>query len=199
MNIFLIDGYETFTGVGEAKLNRSLVKAAKEHFKDQGLSLKTTCIEDGYDVTDEHEKLMWCDILCIQTPVYWFGIPGLFKSYIDRVLMVGYANGSTLAGDGRSREDKTKQYGSGGLLTNKQYMVSSTWNAPKEAFNDKKQFLEGFSVDQALMQLHKSYQFLGMKQIESFEIYDVFKSPESVAKQVEKFKKHLDSHIHPNA
>jgi len=197
MNIFLIDGYETFPGVGEAKLNHSLVTTAKEYFEKQGHFVKTTCVEDGYNAIDEHEKLMWCDILFIQTPVYWFGIPGLFKSYIDRVLMVGYANGSTLVGDGRSREDTTKQYGSGGLLTNKKYMVSSIWNAPKEAFNNKQQFLEGFSPDQALTQLHKSYQFLGMKQIPSFEIYDVFKSLESVASQVESFKTHLEIHV-PN-
>jgi len=33
MNIFLIDGYETFPGVGEAKLNYSLVTTAKEYFE----------------------------------------------------------------------------------------------------------------------------------------------------------------------
>jgi len=195
MNVFLIDGYETFPGVGEAKLNHSLVKTATEYFENKGHSVKTSCIESGYDAIDEHEKLIWCDILFIQTPVYWFGIPGLFKSYIDRVLMVGYANGSTLVGDGRSQDDTTKQYGSGGLLINKKYMVSSTWNAPKEAFSNKQQFLEGFNPDQALTQLHKSYQFLGMKKIPSFEIYDVFKSPESVASQIETFKTHLETYV----
>jgi len=195
MNVFLIDGYETFPGVGEAKLNHSLVKNATEYFENKGHSVKTTCIESGYDAIDEHEKLIWCDILFIQTPVFWFGIPGLFKSYIDRVLMVGYANGSTLVGDGRSRDDTTKQYGSGGLLINKKYIASSTWNAPKEAFSNKQQFLEGFNPDQALTQLHKSYQFLGMKKIPSFEIYDVFKSPESVASQIETFKTHLETYV----
>jgi len=195
MNVFLIDGYETFPGVGEAKLNHSLVKNATEYFENKGHSVKTTCIESGYDAIDEHEKLIWCDILFIQTPVYWFGIPGLFKSYIDRVLMVGYANGSTLVGDGRSRDDTTKQYGSGGLLINKKYIASSTWNAPKEAFSNKQQFLEGFNPDQPLTQLHKSYQFLGMKKIPSFEIYDVFKSPESVASQIETFKTHLETYV----
>jgi len=195
MNVFLIDGYETFPGVGEAKLNHSLVKNATEYFENKGHSVKTTCIESGYDAIDEHEKLIWCDILFIQTPVFWFGIPGLFKSYIDRVLMVGYANGSTLVGDGRSRDDTTKQYGSGGLLINKKYIASSTWNAPKEAFSNKQQFLEGFNPDQPLTQLHKSYQFLGMKKIPSFEIYDVFKSPESVASQIETFKTHLETYV----
>jgi len=195
MNVFLIDGYETFPGVGEAKLNHSLVKTATEYFENKGHSVKTTCIESGYDAIDEHEKLIWCDILFIQTPVFWFGIPGLFKSYIDRVLMVGYANGSTLVGDGRSRDDTTKQYGSGGLLINKKYIASSTWNAPKEAFSNKQQFLEGFNPDQPLTQLHKSYQFLGMKKIPSFEIYDVFKSPESVASQIETFKTHLETYV----
>ena len=195
MNALLINGYEKFEGVGEAKLNNSLIEIAKDYFEKTGHRTKITIIDSGYDAIEEHQKLLWADLVFIQTSVYWFGIPGLFKSYIDRVFMVGYADGTTVTGDGRSREDETKQYGSGGLLHNKKYMVSSTWNAPKSVFNNKEQFLQGMSVDQTLNQLHKSYQFLGLKQLPSFEIFDVFKSQESVAMQMEEFKQHLNNVI----
>jgi modulator of drug activity B len=109
--------------------------------------------------------------------------------------MVGYAEGSTLTGDGRTREDLSKKYGSGGLLTDKKYMICSTWNSPDEAFNDKEQFFEGLSVDQVLMQIHKSYQFLGLQQIPSFTFIDVFKSADDVSKQIVDFKQHIKSNF----
>jgi modulator of drug activity B len=195
MKALLINGYETFTGVGEGKLNSSLIQITKELLEQKGYEVKTTTIEDGYDVMEEHQKLLWADVVYLQTPVYWFGIPALFKSYIDRVLMVGYADGSTLSGDGRTRSDASKKYGSGGNLTNKKYMLCSTWNSPSEAFNDKEQFFEGLSVDQVLMQVHKSYQFLGMKQIPSFTFFDIFKSADGVAIQVEAFKQHIKANF----
>lgn len=195
MKALLINGYETFSGVGEGKLNRWLVQTTKTILEKKGYEVKTTQIEEGYDVMEEHQKLLWADVVYLQTPVYWFGIPALFKAYIDRVLMVGYGDGSTLTGDGRTREDKTQKYGSGGVLTDKKYMVCSTWNAPSEAFDTKEQFFEGLSVDQVLMPLHKSYQFLGMQKIPSFTFFDIFKSTEEVSKQVEKFQQHIEEYF----
>lgn len=195
MKALLINGYETFTGVGEGKLNRSLVEMTKEILEKKGYEVQITTIEAGYDALEEHQKLLWADAVYLQTPVYWFGIPALFKSYIDRVLMVGYADGSTLKGDGRTREDASKKYGSGGLLNNKKYMVCSTWNSPDEAFNNKEQFFEGLSVDQVLISLHKSYQFLGMQKIPSFTFFDIFKSAENVSNQVKQFKQHMEANF----
>jgi modulator of drug activity B len=195
MKALLINGYETFTGVGEGKLNSSLLQTTKELLEKKGYEVQTTTIEDGYDVIQEHQKLLWADVVYLQTPVYWFGMPALFKAYIDRVLMVGYGEGTTLTGDGRTRDDETKKYGSGGLLLDKKYMVCSTWNSPSEAFNDKEQFFEGLSVDQVLTSLHKSYQFLGMKKLPSFTFFDVFKSADEVSQQVEEFKKHIHSNF----
>ncbi len=191
MKALLINGYETFTGVGEGKLNASLIEMTGEMLEQKGYKVQITTIEQGYDAMQEHQKLLWADVVYLQTPVYWFGIPGLFKSYIDRVLMVGYADGSTLRGDGRTREDLSKKYGTGGVLTDKKYMVCSTWNAPQESFKDPQQFFEGKSVDDVLIQIHKSYQFLGMQQMESFAFFDIFKGQESVVEQIEMFREHI--------
>lgn len=195
MKALLINGYETFEGVGQNRLNRSLVEYTKEILESKGYEVKVTTIEEGYDVVEEHNKLVWADVVYVQAPVYWFGIPGMFKSYIDRVLMVGYADGSTLSGDGRTRSDASKKYGSGGNLVHTKYMVCSTWNAPEEAFNDKEQFLEGLSVDQVLMQIHKSYQFLGMQKLPSFTFFDVFKDSTLVESSIERFKQHIDANF----
>lgn len=41
-----------------------------------------------------------------------------------------------LVDDGCTRDDPSKQYGTGGKMQGKQYMLSLTWNAPQEAFGD---------------------------------------------------------------
>lgn len=195
MKALLINGYETFPGVGQATLNHLLVQITQEILQSKGYQVKITEVEKGFDLVEEHEKMLWADVVYLQTPVYWFGIPGAFKSYIDRVLMMGYADGSTLSGDGRTRSDASKKYGSGGKLQAKQYMLSSTWNAPKEAFEDKQQFFEGLSVEEILMSVHKSYQFLGLQKLPSFTFHDVFKDQESVVPQVEQFKAHIQANF----
>jgi len=191
-NALIINGYETFAGVGEGKLNASLAKYAREALENKGYQVRTSAIEEGYEVTQEHQKLLWANLIYIQTPVYWFGIPGLFKSYLDRVLMMGYGDGSTLTGDGRTPENPDKKYGSGGLLTDKKYMVCSTWNAPSEVFDNPDQFLNGLSEDEVLTPLHKSYQFLGIQKLPSFSFHDIFSSAEVVSTQFKEFEKHLE-------
>ncbi len=187
----LLNGYERVKGVGEGRLNSSLIAITKDILEEKGYEVVVTVVEDGYDILKEHQKLLAADVVFIQIPVYWFGVPAIFKAYIDKVLMIGNADHSTSKGDGRTREDPSKQYGSGGLLTKKKYMVCSTWNAPANAFDNKDGFFEGLSVDQVLNQIHKTYQFLGIQKLPSFTFFDIFKSTEGVAKQIEEFKDHI--------
>ena len=67
------------------------------------------------------------------------------KRYIDEVFTAGH--GSLYANDGRTRSDSTQKYGSGGLVQGKRYMISATWNAPRQAFDDPSDFFEGKGVD----------------------------------------------------
>ena len=43
------------------------------------------------DVAAEQEKLLWCDLLILQVPLWWFGMPGILKGWIDRVMTSGFA------------------------------------------------------------------------------------------------------------
>lgn len=52
-----------------------------------------------------------------------------------------------------------QKYGSGGLIHDKKYMLSLTWNAPMEAFNDADQFFHGVGVDGVYLPFHKANQF----------------------------------------
>ena len=47
------------------------------------------------DIAAEIEKLLWCDMLILQFPLWWFSVPAIMKGWIDRVFVNGavYGNG----------------------------------------------------------------------------------------------------------
>jgi len=176
MNILFINGHQRYEGYADGKLNQTVIDTAAAKFKALGHSIDTTIVEAGYDVTEELNKHQWADILFVQFPVYWMGVPYIFKKYIDEVYTAGIGS-VVCTDDGRTRSDLSKKYGSGGLMGDKKYILSSTWNAPEEAFIEPGQFFEGKGVDGAFMWLHKVYQFFGMQPLESFSCFDVLKNP----------------------
>ena len=189
--VLLINGHQRYEGFAEGKLNKTLIDTAKELLSSLGCEIKTTIVEKGYEVAEELEKYKWADAVFVQTPVYWMSVPWIFKKYIDEVHTVGI--GEVLCkDDGRTRSDLSKKYGSGGLLNGKKYMISTTWNAPLEAFEDSKQFFEGKGVDGVFMWLHKNYQFFGMEPLKTFACYNVLKNA-NVEEDLKRFKQHLEN------
>lgn len=187
--VLVINGHQRYEGFAEGKLNQTLVDKAVEVLGAVGHEAKTTIVESGYDVAEEHRKHLWAEAVIVQTPVYWMSVPWLLKKYIDEVYTAGI--GEVLCkDDGRTRSDLSKKYGSGGLMTGKNYMISTTWNAPLEAFEDPNQFFEGRGVDGPFMWLHKVFQFFAMDPLPSFACYDVLKKP-AVEEDLVCFEEHL--------
>lgn len=113
---------------------------------------------------------------------------------MDEVYSYGM-DGRLCDGDGRTRQDPTKPYGSGGTLTGKQYMISLTFNAPAESFNDKDQFFfEGKSPDDLFWPTHLNFRFFGMEALPTFVCYDVMKNPQIEA-DFKRFEAHLQEHL----
>lgn len=54
---------------------------------------------DGFapDIQAEMDKLFWCDVLILQFPLWWFGLPAILKGWIDRV----FASGGRTYGGGK--------------------------------------------------------------------------------------------------
>jgi modulator of drug activity B len=187
-NVFIINGHQ-YWEISKGELNRSLVELAKNVLVKNGFFVKNTHIDDDYDVEQEIKKMMWADFIIFQTPIYWFSIPWGFKKYIDEVYMAG--RGEIFNDDGRTRSDQNKKYGSGGLMQGKKYMLSTTWNAPLEAFIDKDQIFEGKDVDEIFFYFHKAQQFIGMDHMPAFACYDVLKNPD-VEENFKRYKIHLE-------
>ncbi|MFW2066191.1 NAD(P)H-dependent oxidoreductase [Acinetobacter johnsonii] len=186
-NILLINGAKTFAH-SNGQLNDTLTELAQEVLLDLGHQVQVTRADSEYDAKAEVEKFLWADTVIYQMPGWWMGAPWTVKKYIDDVFTEGH--GSLYANDGRSRSDASKKYGSGGLIHDKNYMLSLTWNAPMDAFNDAEQFFHGVGVDGVYLPFHKANQFLGMQTLPTFIVNDVIKAPE-VEAYMAKYREHL--------
>ncbi|KOS08236.1 flavodoxin [Flavobacterium akiainvivens] len=173
--VLLINSHLRYPGLSEGNLNRAFFDKAKEFFINQNFRVLETKIEDGYNVEEEVKKHMQADIIILQTPINWENTSWIYKKYIDEVFTSGMNAQKFLVSDGRSQNDPTKQYGTGGKMQGKKFMISATWNAPKESFNDSNQYLfKGRSADDALFNVAANYLFTGFDVLPGYYCYDVF-------------------------
>ena len=162
----------------EGKLNAALTEHAVTIATEKGYEVKQTHSAEDYNVDEELEKHQWADLIMIQTPVNWMGVPWSFKKYMDEVYTAGMF-GAMCQGDGRTSAAPKKNYGAGGTLNGKHYMLSLTFNAPEEAFSDENEYLfQGKSVDDLWFPMHMNFRFFGMTPLETFACYDVMKDPQ---------------------
>lgn len=189
-NVLIINGHQKYADIAEGKLTKIFIDAANDFCLKNGLNVQHSVVESAYDVKEELDKFAWADYILLQHPVYWMGVPWITKKYIDEVFSAG-AGSVTYMSDGRSRKDASKKYGSGGLMGNKKYMLSLTYNCPASEFNNKDGFFEGLSVDEANVATHKIFQFCGAEPLETYSVHDIFKGDLNEKVEVEKFQKIL--------
>ncbi|MEM8614810.1 MAG: NAD(P)H-dependent oxidoreductase [Cyanobacteria bacterium P01_H01_bin.105] len=192
-NIFIINAHEEYP-FSPGKLNATLVHRAKNNLVEKGYDVKITTMKDDYDVDQEIAKHQWADAIILQTPVNWMEVPWSFKRYMDFVYSAGM-DGRLCDGDGRTRKDSNKQYGTGGTLANTNYMLSLTFNAPKAAFDNPDQwFFAGKSVDDLFWPMHLNFKFFGMQPMETFVCFDVMKNSD-IENDFIRFEAHLSQHF----
>ncbi|CAM3066014.1 NAD(P)H-dependent oxidoreductase [Rariglobus hedericola] len=196
MNILIINAHLTYPGWSEGKLNNSLAELAKTFFIERGHTVTETKIERGYDPDTEVAKHATTDLVILQTPVNWFGAPWIYKKYVDEVFNAGgIGTKILLEDDGRTRSDPTRQYGTGGKMQGKRFMVSATWNAPHEAFDNPHGILYGGKgTADVFLNITSSYKFCGYDVLPDFNVFDIFKKIEAIPASFEDYKRHLETH-----
>lgn len=83
------------------------------------------------DVKEEQRKLRWAEVVVLQFPFWWFGMPAILKGWFDRVLTNGFAIGVPKPG--------TKQwlrYGEG-LLAGRRGLVAVTTGGREAQFSER--------------------------------------------------------------
>jgi NAD(P)H dehydrogenase (quinone) len=73
------------------------------------------------DIESEIQKIEWCDLMIWQFPLWWFGLPGILKGWVDRV----FAMGRTYGGN--------RMYG-GGVFKGKRALLSLTTGGPYASY-----------------------------------------------------------------
>jgi modulator of drug activity B len=193
-HVLLLNLHQKYEGIANGNLTRDLLNEARAFFLTNGYDVKETTIDSGYDVAEELQKFEWADLFFVQSPVYWMGLPWLGKKYIDEIFSAG-VNTITYSSDGRSRTDPTKTYGSGGLMKDKRYMLSFTYNCPESEFDNPQGFFDGLSLDEANVALHKTFQFCGAKPYPSFSVHDVYKSEFDLNRVLSDINTHLTNNL----
>lgn len=189
-NVLIINGHQRYDQIAEGKLTQLFIHTAKDFFNENRFNVKESIVESDYSVEEELEKIAWADYILFQYPVYWMGVPWITKKYIDEIFSGG-VNTVTYVNDGRSREDSSKKYGSGGLMQGKKYMLSLTYNCPQSEFDNKDGFFDGLSLDEANVATHKLFQFCGASPLESYAIHDIFKNDLDINMELGRFKETL--------
>jgi len=132
-----------------------------------------------FDVKTEQAALEKADVVIFQYPMHWFGVPGLLKLYIDKVMEHGWAYGSK-----------------GTALAGKSFVVSLTTGAPEIAYASEG--VMGHTVEEFTCPIEK---FAGMCKLDLKKIFYTcgilyvpgVTTAEQKAALVDKAKKHAEN------
>ena len=195
MHILIINAHLTYPGWSEGKLNTTLTELAQTFFIERGDTVVVTRVEQGYDPATEVAKHAAADLVILQMPLNWFGAPWIYKKYADEVFNEGLNSEILLAGDGRSRSDPSRQYGSGGKMQGRRFMVCATLNAPREAFdNPAGELLGGKGTADLFLNLTSNYKFCGYDILPDYCLFDIFKRTEDIPAALAGYRRHLAQH-----
>ena len=190
-NILIINAGQSFAH-SSGRFNKTVTENTVAFFeKFMDVEVKVATISEGYDKDTEVEKFVWADYIIYHTPMWWFQVPNGFKTYIDEVFTAGHGKG-IYRNDGRRSENPDIDYGTGGMLQGRKYMVTSSWNAPKTAFTLPGEFFKQTSVDEGpLFGFHRMNAFASLEKLESFHFHDVEKNAD-ILRDMQAYENHLE-------
>jgi modulator of drug activity B len=189
--IFVINGGQIF-GHSGGRFNKTIFDETVRFFTETpGFEIRATDINDDYILEKEVENYVWADVVIYHTPIWWFQVPNGLKKYIDEVFTAGHQKG-IYHSDGRSAANPEINYGTGGMLHGRKYMLTSSWNAPATAFTLPGEFFSEHSVDEGpLFGFHRMNAFTGMQPLKSLHFHDVEKNSD-INRDLQRYRDHLE-------
>ena len=129
------------------------------------------------DITREVERVLSCDLLILNFPVFWFSVPAIMKGWIDRVFLSGTFFG------GRRIYDRAE-------MRSKMALVTATLGGRDHMFGTNTVHGEITSMMRHLLQGTLGY--CGFQVLQPFFAYHVpYVSDNERKKWLEKYKAHL--------
>jgi NAD(P)H dehydrogenase (quinone) len=124
------------------------------------------------DIREEQAKLDRAELLVMQFPLWWFGVPAILKGWIDRVFIRGYAYGLP----DPDRPGRSLRYGSGGLA-GKRALAVVTVGGAAEGYQPRG--IDGSLEDLLFPLLHGTFFYTGMAALPPVAIHGANHLPES--------------------
>jgi NAD(P)H dehydrogenase (quinone) len=113
-------------------------------------------VEEGEpDVVAEQRRLRAADLLVLQFPLWWYGMPAMLKGWVDRVFEAGFAYDVIDPGTGRARK-----YGDGGLAGKRALAVVTAGDRPGSL---EPRGISGSIEDILWPLLHGTFWYTGME------------------------------------
>ncbi|MGE0094931.1 MAG: NAD(P)H-dependent oxidoreductase [Alphaproteobacteria bacterium] len=141
--------------------------------REQGNAWKTGGFAD--EIKREIDHIAWADLVIVQCPIWWFGLPAIVKGWMDRVFVPGFTYG------------RGKWYETGGLA-GKRAMMSVTFDAKASAYTARGRYGDS---DIMLWPIHTSLRFVGFDVLRPFIADQVSESAEARTKSLAAFEARL--------
>jgi NAD(P)H dehydrogenase (quinone) len=120
----------------EGSLNHHLYRFGSDLLRTHGWDVESSDLyamdwdpilrdEGGPDVEVEQRKLLDADLVVLQFPLWWYGMPAIMKGWVDRVFEAGFAYDVIDPDTGRARK-----YGDGGLVGRRALTIVTAGDRP---------------------------------------------------------------------
>ena len=166
-----------FNPVGDANDFKQL--ANNDYFKYQTEQLNASQNNlFAPEIQVEIDKLLQCDILILNFPLWWFGLPAILKGWIDRVFAMG-----VVYGGGKGVYEN-------GIFKNKKAFLTLTTGGPEIAYNGGK----NGNLDTILFPInHGMLYFTGMQVLPPYISYSPARlNKEELESELDNYKNYLD-------
>ncbi|MDO5639189.1 MAG: NAD(P)H-dependent oxidoreductase [Neisseria sp.] len=97
-----------------------------------------------FDVAAEQQKLVNADIIVLQFPIFWYGVPSLMKKWFEDVFVHGFSHGAT-----------------GDKLRGKKIVASFTSGAPESMYVEGG--IQGYPIEAFLPPLKQTAALTGLE------------------------------------
>lgn len=135
---------------------------------------------DGFvpELKAEMDKLLWCDVLIFNFPLWWFGLPAILKGWVDRVFAMGVTYGA-----GKGVYDN-------GTFKEKTAFICATTGGPEMAYGPTGKNGE---LDTILFPIqHGMFYFVGMQVLPAFISFSPARtSPEERQAELQRYREYL--------
>lgn len=143
-NILVVSGH---TNLNNSVVNKKILNELQRLLPNANFDLLDKLYPDyKIDVISEQKKLVNADIIVLQFPVFWYGIPSLLQKWLEDVFTYGFSHG-----DG------------GNKLNGKKVIISYTTGAKEEVY--QKDGLVGYEINEFLISLKATCNMCGMNMI----------------------------------